>query len=51
MAKVASARPVRFLPQGSKAEVTRFVNLTGSSTLPGTPFVTPANVGDFTAEY
>jgi ribose transport system substrate-binding protein len=35
----------------SKAEVTRFVNLTGSSTLPGTPFVTPANVGDFTAEY
>lgn len=32
-------------------DVAKFINLTDSSSLPGTPFVTKDNVGDFTAEY
>jgi ribose transport system substrate-binding protein len=35
----------------SGEEVERFINLTESDTLPGTPFVTQENVDEFTAEY
>jgi ribose transport system substrate-binding protein len=35
----------------NREEVPRFINIAESDLLPGTPFVTKDNVGDFTAEY